>query len=207
MFIQNLFERMNFKKNVIRIRRFYNKIKYNGQSLQDKFILETLNFKRDGFFIELGTNEPKQNNNTYILEKDYNWKGILVDYDNKYLESYKKQRKNSFPIIEDASKIDYSYYLKKLNFPKNIDYLQIDLEVTNKSTLKSLKRLDDTVMSEYKFAIVTFEHDIYRGNYFNTREESRKIFHKRDYKLVFPDVSDSGNKYEDWYVHSDLVKL
>ena len=84
----------------------------------------------------------------------------------------------------------------------------------NKSTLDTLILLDNTVFDTYKFATITFEHDIYRGNYFNTREISREIFKKRGYLLVFPDIcTDQGcvgtgwQPFEDWYVHPDLVDM
>ena len=59
-----------------------------------------------------------------------------------------------------------------------MDYLQIDLDVNNKSTLDTLMLLDQTVFDKYKFSTVTFENDIYTGDYFNTRELSREIFKK-----------------------------
>ena len=108
---------------------------FNSQASQDEFILSILNNKKNGFFLEIGSNHPKYINNTYILEKEYNWTGIMVEYDNKWLESYIKERQNSYYIINDATKIDYIKELKNYNAPKHIDYLQIDLEVNNRSTL------------------------------------------------------------------------
>jgi FkbM family methyltransferase len=93
----------------------------------------------------------------------------------------------------------------------NIDYLQIDLEVNNKSTLDVLNVFDSSIFDKYKFATVTFEHDIYTGDWFNTRNISREIFKKNGYILVFPDVIVyHGNGYgpfEDWYVHPELVDM
>ena len=92
-----------------------------------------------------------------------------------------------------------------------MDYLQIDLDVNNRSTLDTLELLDRTVFDKTQFATVTFEHDIYTGNYFDTRNKSREIFTKRGYQLVFPDVSvffNGANRvFEDWYVHPDLVDM
>ena len=62
---------------------------YNGQAHQDKFILNILNHKKNGFFLEIGSYHPKFINNTYLLEKEYNWKGIMVEYDKKWLPIYK----------------------------------------------------------------------------------------------------------------------
>ena len=62
---------------------------YNSQAEQDKFILSILKQKMNGFFVEIGSNDPKKCNNTYILEKNYNWKGIMIERDSNYLYSYK----------------------------------------------------------------------------------------------------------------------
>jgi hypothetical protein len=67
--------------------------------------------------------------------------------------------------------------------------------------------LNDTIFDEYKFATITFEHDIYDGDRFNTRLESRNIFLNRGYILVFPDVRNDINAFEDWYIHSELVDI
>jgi hypothetical protein len=190
-------------------------MKYNGQIAQDYFVSKVLKGKRDGVFIEIGSNSPISINNTYNLEKLYNWRGLMVEYDINFLEEYKRTRPNSFYIMNDATKINYESVLTQLNFPNNIDYLQIDLEVDNRSTLTTLEIFDRDVFPKRKFAVVTFEHDIYRGDYFNTRQLSREIFKKHGYYCVYPDIGsptlqgDGGPAYhfEDWYVHPDLVDM
>jgi hypothetical protein len=77
--------------------------------------------------------------------------------------------------------------------------------------LDTLLLLNDTIFDTYKFATITFEHDIYCGNYFDTQTISREIFQNRGYILVFPDVNvywaGKYEPYEDWYVHPDLVDI
>jgi len=180
---------------------------YNGQVLQDKFVMSVLKNKYNGYFIEIGSNHPKLINNTYILEKEFNWTGIMIEYDDQWIDQYKIERPNSIHIINDATKIDYDKLLMVNNIPTNIDYLQIDLEVSNRSTLTTLEILDKTIFNKYKFAVITFEHDIYDGDKFNTRLESRNIFFNRNYILVFPDVKNGINAFEDWYIHPDLVDI
>jgi hypothetical protein len=180
---------------------------FNSQSSQDLFILACLKNKRNGTFLEIGSNDPVSINNTYLLESEFGWKGIMVEYNENFLESYKKLRPNSFYIIKDATKIDYLTELKNRNFTQSLDYLQIDLEVDNKSTIDTLILLDETVFDTYKFAVVTFEHDIYRGDYFETHRISREIFNKRGYVCVFKNVENEGNAFEDWYVHPSLVDM
>ena len=194
---------------------------FNGQAEQDKFVLSMLNNKKNGFFLELGSHHPITFNNTFILEKEYNWNGIMIEYDNYWLNEYKIHRPNSIHVIDDAQQIDYSLLLKTNNVPQNIDYLQIDLDVDNYSTLNTLLKIDEQLFSEYKFATITFEHDIYSSDDENdiwgiTRKKSREIFENRGYVLIFPDVQLPSNTsyrgkqcgaFEDWYVHPDLVDI
>lgn len=182
-----------------------------SQACQDIFVRSILKNKNQGIFLEIGSNHYLIHNNTYILEKKNKWKGLMVEYDKTFEKMYIENRKRSLYAIRDARNVDYLKIFQKYNFPKNIDYLQIDLDVNNKSTLDTLLLIDKTLFGEYKFATVTFEHDIYRGNFFDTRKISREIFEKRGYILVFPDVQvfdqDKYKPFEDWYVHPDLVDM
>lgn len=182
-----------------------------SQASQDLFVEALTKQKQSGYFVEIGSNHPVINNNTYLLEKKYNWRGLMIEYDRQFEQMYKEQRQNSIYEINDARIVNYKEILDKNNFPENIDYLQIDLDVDNKSTLDTLLLLNDTVFDKYKFATITFEHDIYRGNYFDTQNISRQILKDRGYLLLFPDVSvfweGSYQPFEDWYVHPDLVNM
>jgi len=180
---------------------------YLGQAEQDKFVLNVLKNKKNGYFLEIGSNHPININNSYLLETKYDWNGIMVEYDSNFLSLYKEHRPNSIHIINDATEIDYKNVFEQNNMPLSFDYLQIDLEVNNGSTIKTLQKLDNEIFDTYKFATVTFEHDIYHTNFANTRLESRNIFAKRGYICVFEDINNENNPYEDWYVHPDLVDI
>lgn len=181
---------------------------YLGQAEQDKFVLNVLKNKKNGYFLEIGSNHPININNSYLLEKNYEWKGIMVEYDSKFLSLYKQHRPNSIHVINDATKVDYKNIFEQNNMPLNFDYLQIDLDADNGSTIKTLQKLDNEIFDTYKFATVTFEHDIYHTNFDNTRLESRNIFAKRGYICVFEDINNGYEyPYEDWYIHPDLVDM
>jgi hypothetical protein len=181
---------------------------YLGQAQQDKFVLNVLKEKKDGYFLEIGSNDPMNISNSYLLENTYGWKGIMVEYDAAFLPLYKQHRPNSIHVIQDATTIDYKSLLERNNLPLSLDYLQIDLEANNGSTINTLRKLDAEVFDKYKFATVTFEHDIYHTNFDNTRLNSREIFKRRGYVCVFEDVNNQGvNPYEDWYVHPELVDM
>jgi hypothetical protein len=183
-----------------------------GQVGQDVFIRTVLKEKRNGVYVEIGTHDPVGINNTYPLESILGWRGILVEYDKSFENKYKETRPNSYVILEDATKVDWNYHFEKANIPNDVDYLQIDLEVNNRSTLTTLEELDRQVFDRVRFATVTFEHDIYSGDYFNTRAKSREIFQRRGYVRVFSDVQNIPSNtrtypFEDWYVHPELVDM
>jgi hypothetical protein len=46
---------------------------------QDLFALFETSWKRDGYFVEFGATDGIQLSNTYLLEKDFGWKGILAE--------------------------------------------------------------------------------------------------------------------------------
>lgn len=182
-----------------------------SQSFQDLFVISIMKQKINGYFLEIGSNDPIKHNNTYLLETQYNWNGLMVEYDKSFESSYKQHRPNSIYELADARHVNYRQIMDINNFPINIDYLQIDLDVNNRSTLDTFLLLNDTVFNKYKFATITFEHDIYTGNFFNTQSIAREILQNRGYVLVFPDVSvfwEGGYKpFEDWYVHPDLIDM
>jgi|TARA_B100000035_G_scaffold181004_1_gene154469 hypothetical protein len=207
-------------------------IKYNGAAGQDKFVLNINKFKKDGYFLEFGSQEPITANNTYLLESEYGWKGVMFEWEDKYAPKYEKYRGDDTSyIIGDAVAHDYVEIFSGLDVPEVIDYLQIDLEPGMLTPLELLNKLNEQVMDDHKFATITFEHDIYCGqpgsrhnvggpwngwqpypssNFQKVKTESRKILEDRGYVLVFPNVNDDKDAelpFEDWWVHPDLVDM
>jgi len=46
---------------------------------QDLNVVKTYKEKQNGFFIEIGASDGINLSNTYLLEKEYNWKGICIE--------------------------------------------------------------------------------------------------------------------------------
>ena len=46
---------------------------------QDMFVLSQLEFKEKGFFVEFGVASGQELSNTYLLEKEYGWDGIVAE--------------------------------------------------------------------------------------------------------------------------------
>jgi len=90
------------------------RIKYRSQCGQDKWVIEDIfRFKKNGFFLELGAGDGIFLSNTYILEKDYDLKGICIEANKDLFRKLKENRK----CICDNSCIDSKK--QKVKFTKN----------------------------------------------------------------------------------------
>lgn len=59
---------------------------------QDIWVLEKTNFKKGGFFVEFGATDGVLLSNTYLLEKEFEWKGICAEPNPKFFVKLKKNR-------------------------------------------------------------------------------------------------------------------
>lgn len=66
-----------------------------SQNLQDLFFLWEMNRKKNGFFVEIGACDGLLFSNTLLLEKDYDWKGILVEPARCWHEALRKNRQST----------------------------------------------------------------------------------------------------------------
>ena len=80
---------------------------------QDIFVAEILKRKINGFYVEIGSNEPTLGNNTYLLEKNYNWTGLSIDNEPEVTARFNSLRKNK-AVLADATTFDYLKYFEEL---------------------------------------------------------------------------------------------
>ena len=170
-----------------------------SQALQDIFVLTMLNGKQNGTYVEIGGAHPTNINNTYLLEKDFNWTGISFEINADLANYYNSQRSNQC-ICTDATQVNYSEVFEENNLSNQIDYLQVDIDPSYQS-LASLKKID---LETYRFSVITFETDAYQGS-IGVMEESRDIFQRHNYQLVASNVNNCGHAFEDWYVDPNIV--
>ena len=80
--------------------------KSKAQLLQDIFVLYILKEKQNGFFVEFGAADGINLSNTFHLEKDYNWSGILAEPSQVWHPSLRKPDRQcivDFRCVTDKS--------------------------------------------------------------------------------------------------------
>lgn len=185
------------KKLKLRFNNF-EKIETNySQCSQDIFVLMCLNGKENGTFLDLGCNHPIKINNTYLLEKDFNWSGVSIDIDGDMTKLYDGRK--TVVYTKDCTNLNFEEIMN--NYPDNhIDYLSLDLEPAS-ITLECLKSIP---LDKIEFSIITYEHDYYRfGDYY--KDESRKLLESFGYKRICSNVKSANSEFEDWYYNPKYI--
>ena len=204
---------------------------FYSQSEQDKWVCEFFNYKKNGYFVEVGAYDGIQTSNTYFLEKELAWTGVCIEADTTIFQELSKHRKSKNINLAvsnfngycsfDKNKLSISdndgnnnmiecNTLNKIlldnNTNKCIDYLSLDIEGAEYDALQSLD------FNYWDIALITVEHNLYYTNA-DHKNKIYDILNKNGFIRVKEDVVclDKNplfyNKpYEDWYIHQDYIK-
>ena len=201
-----------------------NKTLSKSQIFQDLVCLHLLNYKKNGIFVEIGGGNGVDLSNTHLLEKKYNWKGIICEPDKR---SQKKIRKNRIaklevkPITNKCGKQIYFYeeedpYLSSIKKSKNkinsyklnticLNHLISKYKIGNNidyisidtegNEFEILKKFN---FKKYNVYFFTIEHN------FNLekRKKIKQIMKKNKFKQVYKFLS----YMDDWYINTNINK-
>lgn len=170
--------------------------KKTSQIGQDLFVLSETNFKKNGFFVEFGATNGISLSNTYILEKEYGWRGILAE-------------PAKFWQIELANNricnIEHNCVWKE----SGITMTFTEADMSEYSTISKFKSADslsqhrggisyavqtislEALLDKYKFKLITCEH-----NHSENREKIFQLLTKNGYTRKYESIS----RVDDWYV-------
>jgi hypothetical protein len=163
-----------------------------SQAGQDLYALQFNKNKLNGYFIDIGCQDPIFINNTYLLEQ-HGWNGLSFDIEN-YHVSYQEQRKTKF-IQCDALQFNFKTCFEENNVPLNIDYLSLDIDTGTYDCLIKLP------FDSYTFNCITIEHDeYYCGS--EIKFKIKNYLENNGYLLHKSGIEYGGNSFEDWYVWS-----
>jgi len=127
-----------------------------GVPLQSGLAYKLNRDKREGYYVEIGAGHYQNGNNTYVLEKEYGWKGVSIDNSEKLVEIFNQNRSNPC-ILGDGTTFDWDTYFKENNFPETIDFLSIDIDsITHKYA--NLLALLNLPITRKRFNVIAIEH-------------------------------------------------
>jgi hypothetical protein len=177
-----------------------------SQAKQDLFVVAMTNGISNGTWLEIGCYLPEFINNTYMLEKDFEWSGYSIDIDSRLEQTWKITRPLASFIGTDALTLDWQI------LPSSFDYVQIDIDPVE----NNLKMLE-IILDKIKFKTLTFEHDYFSATKeaIYVREQSRKLLIAAGYEMIANDVTilpsdgrpsnDNPMWFEDWWVDPQAI--
>jgi len=200
--------------------------KSKAQLRQDLFVLAELGFKKDGYFVEFGATNGVDLSNTYLLEKEMGWTGILAEPAVSWCISLPKNRNchidfgcvwsKSGERLEFNNALDAE--LSTIDTFSSCDEHSkareqgLKYDVTTISLIDLLKKYDapkvidylsiDTEGSEFDI-LNAFDFDAYQfkvitceHNYTPMREKIYDLLTSKGYVRKYPQFS----YFDDWYV-------
>jgi FkbM family methyltransferase len=204
--------------------------KSTSQLRQDLFVLSQLEFKTKGFFVEFGATDGIYMSNTYLLETEFGWTGILAEPASCWFGALQMNRSASietrcvwkdscsslvFSEVDSAElstisaygDSDKHKYTRKRNRKYDVSTISL-LDLLEKHGAPTL--IDylsiDTEGSEFEI-LDAFDFSRYRfrvisceHNYTSVRERIFELLTRNGYSRVLQDVSD----FDDWYILDEL---
>ncbi len=199
----------------------------NSQLFQDLFILYYFNYKTNGFFVEFGATNGINLSNTYLLEKNYGWKGILAEPAKVWMTQLQKNR-NCFIddkcvwtnsgnrlIFDEVSNPEFSTISEYVDtdFNATTRNKKNTYEVQTISLIGLLKKYNapleidylsvDTEGSEFDI-LNAFDFSAYKikiitveHNYSEKRNLIHALLSGKGFKRVFEEIS----LFDDWYIN------
>lgn len=163
-----------------------------GLNHREKFVIGINKEKKNGFYVELGGSDPFENSSTYTLESQYDWNGFAIEIVPELQKEYSIKRKNQC-VLGDAMTFNYLKHFDENSFPKQIDFLSINIDPGYDDTTgrmagnpaQSLLGLIALPLQSYRFTTIIFEHDALQHYKNNTiRDAQREILDALGYSLV-----------------------
>lgn len=200
--------------------------KSKSQIRQDIFVLGELGFKRDGFFVEFGATNGLDLSNTYLLEKEFDWRGILAEPARVWHKELKKNRNAvvdfecvwketgqtldfnevddaGLSTISDFSSRDLHSEARKKGHTYSVNTISLEDLLNRYDAPHRIDYLSiDTEGSEYDI-LKNYNFDAYRisvitceHNFTNNRQKIYDLLTSKGYKRKYEDLSE----FDDWYV-------
>lgn len=197
-----------------------------SQLRQDLFVLSWHRYKTDGFFVEFGATNGVELSNTFLLEKKFQWNGILAEPAMRWQKDLKSNRSCSietdcvwgstgsilvfnetdegeFSTINSFSAEDGHRNLRQNGKKYEVRTISLNDLLAKFNAPRHIDYLSiDTEGSEYEilkyldFSTYSFEVITVEHNYTPARQLIFNLLTNNGYRRMYEDLS----LWDDWYV-------
>lgn len=198
----------------------------NSQLRQELFALMELNFKKNGFFVEFGATNGVSLSNTYLLEKEFNWDGILAEPSKCWHEELSKNREvnidrrcvwkesnkellfkevdnPSLSTIEGFGDNDAHTKSRENSLSYKVESISLNdlLDYYNAPKIIDFLSIDTEgsefeILESFDFSKYKFRTITVEHNFSKDQEKIYKLMVKNGYERIFKEYS----SHDDWYI-------
>jgi FkbM family methyltransferase len=202
--------------------------KSRSQIRQDLFVLSELQFKTGGYFVEFGATNGVSLSNTYLLEKEFGWNGILAEPAKSWHTDLRRNRschietkciwekshqtlsfnevnEREYSTIDSYTSSDAHRHLRKNGLTYDVDTLSLTDLLKKYQAPATIDYLSiDTDGSEFDilrafdFASYEFLVITCEHNFTPMRERIHALLTAHGYRRKFFALS----RFDDWYVRA-----
>ncbi len=202
-----------------------------SQFHQDLFVLSMLDFKRKGYFVEFGATDGLLLSNTYLLEKEFDWTGVLSEPAKVWQADLLRNRKgdidfrcvwsssgnqlafsetasHEYSTIDAFSDLDLNSIFRRNKKNYLVESVSLGELLASHNAPQIIDYLSiDTEGSEYEilknfdFASHSFRIITCEHNFTENRLRIRELFTANGYTEIFHNAT----RVEDWFVRRDLI--
>jgi FkbM family methyltransferase len=203
-----------------------------SQIRQDLFVLTATDFKRSGYFVEFGATDGYSLSNSYLLEKEFGWTGIVAEPARMWQQELRANRtanvstacvwsetgsriefsEVSVPELSTANKyigIDSHANSRKISKTYLVDTISLNdllVEFDAPSVVDYLsidtEGSEFLILSNLDFSKWKFQVITVEHNFTDQRMEINDLLTSHGYERVCPEVS----QFDDWYLSAELAE-
>ena len=222
----NFIHQIKNQENLSKIMFYFSQS--HSQLRQDLFALNQLNFKKNGFFLEFGATDGINLSNTYLLEKKFNWNGILAEPAKVYHKELSENRncyiekklvwkdsKSKLTFVETSVKElstikEYSKFdshIRKTHKQYTVDTISLNdlLKKYNAPNIIDYLSIDTEgseldILNNFDFNTYQFRVITCEHNYSSNRDKIYDLLSNNGYKRVMSNIS----QFDDWYIKTSI---
>lgn len=202
-----------------------------AQFRQDLFVLSELQFKRNGFFVEFGATDGVNLSNTYLLEKEFEWRGILAEpgkcwhdklaanrgveietrcvwRDSGETMSFNEVELAELSTLSSFSSVDFHDRRRREGKTYDVETISLNdlLQRHNAPPHMDYLSIDTEgseldILSHFDFERFQFNVITCEHNFTAVREELCELLTRHGYVRKYQEIS----KVDDWYVNKAIL--
>lgn len=117
-----------------------------SQTGEDRIVMDLLKGIRNGFYVEVGSNDPMHYSNTFAFYCK-GWRGITIDANASLVQKHRQLRKRDIPVCAAVSNVEEEVVF--------VEYDVHELSTISQQTVAILEREANTIKRETRLHTVT----------------------------------------------------